>query len=158
LVETALGVCSAKIWVSETDRDDFGLIDGENQERLRVTRWEQNEALRDNDRSWRWTPARGDIEIKSAVVNRDGKDWIPPEKKDRGEQNLAGLSSTFAMRQQPPPLAGGSRTGLSIIHIAGHGGIVVYKAASLTPCGAKSTSQREMLVSFSSDEALATRV
>lgn len=86
LVETALEMGSAKIWVSETDQDGFGLIDGENEERLRVTRWERNEALRDNDRSWRWTPAHGHIEIKSALVNREGKEWIPPEKKDRGEQ------------------------------------------------------------------------
>jgi hypothetical protein len=83
-IRTSLEAPSAKIWPRE--RDDNGdclLIPGN----LIVRRWLHNEHHAEVKKGfWRLSPRGADLEIKGAILGKDGTEYVPEYKRDRSFQ------------------------------------------------------------------------
>jgi hypothetical protein len=83
-IQASLVVPSAKIWPRERDDNKTSLF---TEDRLAVPRWEQNEQYASiNKGFWRRSPIGGELEIKGALLGRDGTEYVPPGKRDRSYQ------------------------------------------------------------------------
>jgi hypothetical protein len=82
-VEASLLALSAKIWPLE--RNDTGsLLVGQE---LRIPWWEQNQLFaEDNQGEWRKTPKTTFWEVKGALLDSEGNEFVPPGKRDRAMQ------------------------------------------------------------------------
>ncbi len=83
-IQASLEAPSAKVWPRERDDDD-NLLFVEHQ--LVVPRWLENEQYASiNKGMWRRTPNGGELEIKGAILGKDGTEYLPEGKRDRSYQ------------------------------------------------------------------------
>lgn len=87
-MRASLEASSAKVWVRERDDDGSFLLQQEQPEKqLKVLRWETNEnEASQNKGLWRMKPVGNELEIKGAILGRNGEEYIPKGKRDRSCQ------------------------------------------------------------------------
>jgi hypothetical protein len=92
-VGASLEAFSAKVWLREKDARGSISISSPAGLQLNVPRWVENEPSGGKNRLWRWTPDDRNLEIKSALLDPDGVEYIPEGKRDRSCQiHLYGFS------------------------------------------------------------------
>jgi len=84
----SLSAPSGKIWLRERDdNSDLLLIEPPAEKQLIVPRWIENESHSPiNKGMWRRTPNGGEMEVKGAILGRDGTECVPEGKRDRSCQ------------------------------------------------------------------------
>lgn len=85
-IEASLDAKSAKIWPCEIDSKGNRTMPFEGKPQLDVLRWKLNEDIARNGPLWRWTPDDRDLEIKGALLDPEGGEHIPQDKRDRSDQ------------------------------------------------------------------------
>lgn len=84
-MQASLDASTAKVWPCETDWDG-NQMPYKGKPQLSVRRWELNEATGPKGPLWRWTPDNSDLEIKGALLDPEGREYIPESKRDRSCQ------------------------------------------------------------------------
>jgi hypothetical protein len=92
-IEQSLREPSAKIWPSERDAQGQVDISFEGKPQLFVRRWWLDESSGRKVPNWRWTPHDRDLEIKGALIDPEGRCFVPEGKKNRSSQiHLSGFT------------------------------------------------------------------